>query len=105
MKPLEEKARLADVKAHRGVEVAVSGGPALQGMMRELGAEFSKAKTAVEIKYRAGTQYEAIGEFVGDPALAKPPPPAPLPEGEGIKIPSPLPSPDRARTNGKSETE
>ncbi len=57
--------RLADVKAHRGVEVGISGSPAWQGMMKELGTEFSKAKTAVEIKYRAGTQYEAIGEFVG----------------------------------------
>ena len=57
--------RLADVKAHRGVEVTVSGSAAWQGMMKELGMEFSKAKTAVEIKYRAGTQYEAIGEFVG----------------------------------------
>jgi hypothetical protein len=36
--------------------------------MKELGAEFSKAKTAVEIKYHAGTQYEAIGEFVGGEA-------------------------------------
>ena len=57
--------RLADVKAHRGAEVAVSGSPAWQGMMKELGTEFSKAKTAVEIKYRAGTQYEGVGEFVG----------------------------------------
>ena len=47
------------------MEVAVSGSPAWQGMMKELGTEFSKAKTAVEIKYRAGTQYEGIGEFVG----------------------------------------
>ena len=77
--------RLQDVKAHRGVEVAISGSPAWQGMMKELGTEFSKAKMAVEIKYRAGTQYEAIGEFVGEPS-----PPAPLPEGEGSK-------------NGKSE--
>ena len=57
--------RLADVKAHRGVEVAVSGSPAWQGMMKELGTEFSRAKMAVEIKYRAGTQYEGVGEFVG----------------------------------------
>ncbi len=57
--------RLADVKAHRGVDVAVSGSLAWQGMMKELGTEFSKAKTAVEIRYHAGTQYEAIGEFVG----------------------------------------
>jgi ABC-type phosphate transport system substrate-binding protein len=74
--------RLADVKAHRGVEVAVGGSAALQSLMKELGAEFSKAKTAVEIKYHAGTQNAAIGEFVGGEA-SQPSPPAPLPEGEG----------------------
>ena len=84
--------RLADVKAHRGAEVAVSGSPAWQGMMKELGTEFSKAKTAVEIKYHAGTQDAAIGEFVGgeqDAALT----PCPSPEyGRGEKDPAPLPS-------------
>jgi ABC-type phosphate transport system substrate-binding protein len=94
--------RLQDVKAHRGVEVAVGGSAALQSLMKELGAEFSKTKTAVEIKYHAGTPNAAIGEFVGgeasQPAKSSPPTgkseirmskseqpslPAPLPEGEG----------------------
>jgi hypothetical protein len=46
--------RLKDVKAHRGVEVAVCGSPALQGMIKELAVEFSKAKTAVEISAARG---------------------------------------------------
>ncbi len=64
-KPTAERARLAEVKAHRAPEIRIGGSAALQGMMKELGTEFSKEKTAVEIKYRARTQYEAIGEFVG----------------------------------------
>ena len=85
--------RLKDVKAHRGVEVAVSGSPAWQGMMKELGIEFSKAKTAVEIKYQAGTQYEAIGGFVGAPESS-------APNGKS-EIPNP-----KSETNGrKSKSE
>ena len=64
--------RLADAKAHRGVEIAVSGSPAWQGLVKELAAEFSKTKTAVEIRYHAEGQNAAIGEFVGDGSPSAP---------------------------------
>ena len=65
-KPLNEKTRgLAEVKAHRAAEIAISGSPAWQGLMRTLGRKFSKAKTAAEVKYHPVTQGEAVGEFVG----------------------------------------
>ena len=100
MKALEEKARLAEVKAHRAAEISVCGSPALQGMMKELAVEFSKAKTAVEIKYHAAGQDAAIGEFVGAPApaAAKPSPPAPLPAGEGSKTPAASPEGEGSKT-------
>jgi hypothetical protein len=46
-------------------------------MMKELGVEFSKAKTAVEIKYHPAGQDAAIAEFVGGPlpGAGKPSPP------------------------------
>ena len=85
--------RLNDVKAHRGAEIIISGSPAWQGLMKDLGVEFSKAKTAVEIKYHAVSPDAAVGEFVGggEPASPLPPSPHPLPlfrvraRGEGRK--------------------
>ena len=58
------QARLKDVKAHRGAEIAGSGSAAWRGLMKDLGAEASRAKTAVQVQYHAATQAEAIGQFV-----------------------------------------
>jgi ABC-type phosphate transport system substrate-binding protein len=74
MKPLEEKTRLAAVKAHRAVVIAASGDPAWQRMMKDLATEFSKAKTAVEIQYKPAGQSAAIVEFVGNQSTTQPSP-------------------------------
>ena len=90
MKPLDEKTRLAEVKAHHAAEIAVSGSAAWQALMKDLGTEFCKAKTAVEIRYHPVSQDAAVGEFVGGrQPSAQPSPPAPLPStGEGRQLPS-----------------
>ena len=55
---------MREVRAHRGIQIAVSGSPVWEGLMKEIGQEFSKADTAVEVQYHAGGQVEAVGRFV-----------------------------------------
>ena len=53
--------RMREVRAHRGIQIAISGSPAWEGLMKEIGQEFSKADTAVEVQYHAGGQVESVG--------------------------------------------